>query len=321
MAIRTVVIGCIVILSSMNIVVTGANGFVGNHLIRELKNNGHEVVAIGQEESAQDELAPLLVEYAQADLAQTWPAIRTTVDAVIHLAGLAAVGPSFDDPQTYINLNSAMVTNMCEHYLRQDKKPRIVIVSSGAVYESKQPMPISEDGTIEFNSPYAVSKILTESQAAYYNGRGLDCVVVRPFNHIGPGQLPGFIVPDLAKKIQDRTSSDEPIAAGNLSSRRDYTDVRDVSQAYRLIATAANKPKELIYNVCSGESFSGEDVLRQTAAALGVPTPSVSVDQSLLRPNDTPDIRGDSTRLQEEFGWLPKYSFEQSINDFVQSLV
>jgi GDP-4-dehydro-6-deoxy-D-mannose reductase len=303
-------------MSKKTIAITGVNGFVGQHLTKMLLDEAHAVVGIGRDKGSGT--IPLN-KYISCDLAKTWPELHTPVDAVIHLAGLAAVGPSFDDPQSYLNLNSAMVTNMCEYYLGQDKKPRIVIVSSGAVYDPAQNMPISEASAVAFNSPYAVSKILTENQAAYYNARGLECIVMRPFNHIGPGQMPGFIVPDLFKKIRERTSKCSPITSGNLTSKRDYTDVRDVARAYMLVATATDTPRELIYNVCSGESHSGNEVLSAVTEALGILEPEVSVDTDLLRPNDIQDIRGDNTKLKNEFGWEPSFAFEQSINDFVRA--
>lgn len=301
----------------MNIVVTGINGFVGKHLAQVLVDDGHSVIGIGRENKPHDFVADKLTEYTGCNLVERWPAIKTSVDAIIHLAGLAAVGPSFDNPQTYINQNSAMVTNLCEYYLMQDHKARIIIVSSGAVYDSSQPMPITENSPVAYGSPYAVSKILNENQAAYYKSRGLECVVMRPFNHIGPNQMPGFIVPDLAKKITNRASENEPISAGNLASNRDYTDVRDVAKAYRLVATSEDSPKHLIYNVCSGKSRSGNEVLFEIAKSLNVSEPKVNIDQSLVRPNDSSDIYGSSDRLTTEFGWSRDFTFEQSIKDFI----
>ena len=177
-------------------------------------------------------------------------------------------------------------------------------------------MPISESGAVSFNSPYAVSKILNENQAAYYNLRGLECVVMRPFNHIGPGQLPGFLVPDLIEKIRARTG-DEPITVGNLDTKRDYTDVRDVVSAYRLVATHPETPKELVYNVCSGESLSGKTILSTISSAMGIDEPPIVVDQSLIRPNDAPDIVGNSQQLSQEFGWVKKFSIDQTIHDIL----
>lgn len=304
----------------MNIVITGANGFVGKHLTNELLTAGHQVIGIGMETTAHEEIADKLIEYASCNLAEAWPTLASPVDGVIHLAGLAAVGPSFEKPQDYLNLNSAMTTNLCEYYLKQEKKPRIVIVSSGAVYDPLQDMPINESGKIAFASPYAVSKILTENQAAYYNERGLECVVMRPFNHIGPGQLPGFLVPDLAEKIRSRDSDDEPIKVGNLETKRDYTDVRDVAKAYVAVATATAQPQNLVYNVCSGESISGQQILVALVKSFGTAAPQTEVDQSFIRPTDAMDIRGDNSLLSKEFGWQPSYSLQQTIDDFVSSL-
>jgi GDP-4-dehydro-6-deoxy-D-mannose reductase len=140
---------------------------------------------------------------------------------------------------------------------------------------------------------------------------------MRPFNHIGPGQLPGFLVPDLAQKIRERTDDQQPVVVGNLATKRDYTDVRDVARAYIAVATAPQTPAAAVYNVCSGTSRSGEEVLAALASALDIPVPPTEVDQSLLRPNDIMDIRGDNSRLADEFGWSPQYSFEQTISDFV----
>lgn len=307
-----------VAVESKKIVITGINGFVGKHLTRELVNNGHQVIGIGVDHDIHPEIAELVFNYVLVDLVKSWPELKD-VDAIIHLAGLAAVGPSFDRPQDYLTINSAIVTNMCEYYVTQEKKPRIVMVSSGAIYDPTAPMPINETSPITFSSPYSVSKVLLENQAAYYLSRGLECVVMRPFNHIGPGQAPGFLVPDLAEKILSRENDAEPINVGNLATKRDYTDVRDVAKAYRLVATSETKPQHLVYNVCSGVSHSGEEVLGVMSRAMNIDEPECNVDQSLIRPNDIMDIRGDNTRLKEEFGWNTSYEFAQTIADFVKT--
>lgn len=300
------------------IIITGINGFVGKHLTCELVNNGHQVIGIGVDHDIHPEIANLVSEYVLVDLVKSWPDLPN-VDAIIHLAGLAAVGPSFDRPQDYLTINSSIVTNMCEYYLKQDKKPRIVMVSSGAIYDPTAPMPINEDSAITFSSPYSVSKVLFENQAAYYLSRGIECVVMRPFNHIGPGQAPGFLVPDLAEKILGRESASNPIHVGNLTTKRDYTDVRDVATAYRLVATSETKPIHLVYNVCSGVSHSGEEVLNVMSKAMGIDKPEVIVDPAFIRPNDIMDIKGDNSRLSKEFGWNTSYEFTQTISDFVQA--
>jgi len=290
------------------IAVTGVNGFVGRHLIKELQSAGCEVIGIGREDACD-----FVDTYYVCDLAEKWPEEVGTVDAVIHLAGLAAVGPSFDDPQTYINLNSAMVTHMAEFYLKQDKKPRLVIVSSGSIYDPTQPLPIAEDGKVGLSSPYSVSKVLVENQAEYYRNRGLDCVVVRPFNHIGPGQLAGFLVPDLYGKVSTATQN-AAVSVGNLETKRDYTDVRDIVRAYAKLALSESLA-HTTYNICSGKSYSGVEIFELVKATLNRPDVTYQVDPSLVRPTDIPEIVGDSSRLQSELGWKPEITVEQTIKD------
>ena len=299
------------------VVISGINGFVGYHLAKELRSMGASVTGIGREERANDEVKALLDEYHQADLINEWPA-TSAAKAVIHLAGLAAVGPSFDSPQTYINSNSAMVTNMCEFYLSQGVKPRVIVVSSGAVYDSSQPMPINETSELGYTSPYAVSKVLNENQAAYYRRRGLDCIVARPFNHIGPGQRHGFILPDFHDRLSSLGDSKGTIDVGNIETRRDYTDVRDIVRAYGKLALATEL-NDHTYNICSGSSLSGADILNELKSAMKLPDVNYVVDQSLVRPSDIQEIVGDSTRIQAELGWKPQHKIADTIADFVAS--
>jgi GDP-4-dehydro-6-deoxy-D-mannose reductase len=187
---------------SSRIAITGVNGFVGRHTARELHASGHSVVGIGRDPNAADELHGIIDEYVCADLSDAWPLIPD-VDAVIHLAGLAVVGASFSRPQEYLGTNSSIVTNMCEEFLGRSRSPRIVGVSSGAVYAHDQPQPLDENAAVAASSPYVVSKLLVENQFDYYARRGLDCVVARPFNHLGPGQELGFIAPDLLAAVRN----------------------------------------------------------------------------------------------------------------------
>ncbi len=299
------------------IVISGINGFVGHHLAHRLVEWGNEVIGIGHDAEVLEPLKDIVSEYYSADLTTTWPDIPDA-DGVIHLAGLAAVGPSFDDPQRYINMNSAMVTHMCEYYAAQDKKPRLLVVSSGAIYDPNQPMPLDESAAIGFSSPYAVSKILVENQCAYYRNRGLDCVIVRPFNHIGPGQGLGFILPDFYDRLSKLEDKSAAISVGNIETRRDYTDVRDIVDAYTRLVTALEL-KASLYNVCSGASLSGREILDQLKAAMHLDSVSFEVDPSLVRPTDIDNIVGDSSRLQSELGWSPTHQIHQTIQDFVQS--
>ncbi|MBP6037972.1 MAG: NAD-dependent epimerase/dehydratase family protein [Candidatus Saccharimonas sp.] len=290
------------------VIVTGINGFVGKHLTRELVDNGIEVVGVGREDDIHGDIAHIVKEYYQIDMTKEWPAVMG--DAVIHLAGLATVGPSFDAPQDYLNLNSAMLTHMAEYYLSKEHKPRIIVISSGAIYDPHQPMPITEESQIGYTSPYAVSKVLNEAQCKYYRSRGLECVVVRPFNHIGPGQLPGFLIPDVIEQL----SRGDKITVGNITTKRDYTDVRDIARAYRLLATTSKLHFD-IYNACSGRSIQGEKIVELIKTAYDKPHANVLIDKSKMRPTDPIDIYGDYSRLNEDTGWMPEIPLEQTILD------
>lgn len=299
------------------IIITGVNGFVGKHLVRELTSRDHIVIGVGLEEVADSELKDLLHHYISQDIAKTWPDLPGSVDAVINLAGLAAVGPSFDQPQRYLDVNSAIVTNMCEYYLKKNQKPRIVMVSSGAIYSPQQTMPLTEKSRIDMNSPYVLSKVLNENQAEYYRSRGIDIVVARPFNHVGPGQLNGFLVPDLIEKLRQVDDS-RTIQVGNLTTKRDYTDVRDVARAYCLLATAPAL-KHTMYNICSGKSRAGEEILDILKKLTHINELLVKVDQSKVRPNDPIDIFGSADKLFKDTGWKPTIDLETTLRDCLKT--
>ena len=301
------------------LVITGANGFVGTHLAATARADGHAVWAIGREREPSAGLAPHVDEYFAADLYDTWPVPAVGADAIVHLAGLAAVGASFAAPQRYLDVNSSIMTTMCESLLSSGERPRVVVVSSGAVYAppADPGTPIDETAPLAPTSPYAVSKILVEAQADYYSRRGLDTVVARPFNHIGPGQGPGFIVPDLTAALRSLPDG-QPLAVGNLRAARDYTDVRDVARAYLALAFAPGH-RQQVYNVATGTSHTGHEVLEAIAEALGRRVPELQTDAARLRPNDPPRISGDPRGLRDEFGWEPQVSWRDSVREYVST--
>lgn len=302
-------------MTQRTLAVTGVDGFVGRHVARLAVEGGWRVVGLARTAEPDSELAPLLFDYHAGDLARHWPA-SLRADAVIHLAGLAAVGPSFDRPQEYIETNSAMVTLMCEAMLGWDAPPRLIGVSSGAVYSAGPPSQAVDEMTPTApTSPYVVSKLLVEQQLGYYARRGIDTVIARPFNHIGPGQGPGFLVPDLTAALRELPPG-ESLPTGNLASERDYTDVRDVAAAYLMLA-AAPSHEQAVYNVCSGRALAGHELLALVASALEIPVPQTTVDPARLRAIDNPRITGSAARLRDEYGWAPQIDVARSIADFV----
>ncbi len=294
----------------MKVVVTGSSGFVGSHLLQLLHEQNCEVIGIGH-------LAPLASDpnYHQVDLLDA-AAVQALdfsgVDVVIHLAGLAAVGPSFKEPRHYIDANAGMQINLFEAMIAQGVKAKALIISTGNVYRADH-LPITEEAAISTPSPYAVSKMAQEYLTYYYGNRGFEVVIARPFNHIGPGQTEGFIVADLAKQIAaaERENCAE-ISVGNLTSCRDYTDVRDIVRAYWALITKG-RPGE-IYNVCSGTSTSGQRILEGLLKNSSVDL-KVVPDAAKMRPADIKDIRGSSTKLRHDTGWQPIIPLDQTLSD------
>ncbi len=298
------------------IVVTGADGFVGRHVIQAARRAGHSVWGITRREFAHDdEILNDLERLAVADLRTEWPA-DFFGDAVVHLAGLSTVGASFARPQDYIDGNSAMVTTMCEAHLASGAPARIVGVSSGSVYGSSS-RPLVESSPTKPTSPYVVSKLLVETQLEYYRIRGLRTSVARPFNHVGPGQRRGFLIPDLTARVR-ALAPGETLVAGDLSARRDYTDVRDVADAYIRLCVVDEPPA--LVNVASGQSRSGLDILELVCEALDREMPEVTTDPALLRPSEIREVTGDASLLRT-LGWETTIPLRRSIAEFVADSV
>jgi GDP-4-dehydro-6-deoxy-D-mannose reductase len=299
-----------------SIAVTGANGFVGRHLVRELVGAGHAVIGVGRDAESLD--PNLLADYVSVDLTSGSPAIGA-VDAIAHLAGLAAVGPSFDDPGLYVNDNSAMVIQLFEALRAAQQSPRVLVVSSGAVYDADAEQPLTEESPLGHSSPYVISKILVENLGSYYRHVGADVVIARPFNHIGPGQSTGFLVPDLVETVRRARDDGASPTFGNLSTRRDYTDVRDVVRAYRLLLEAPELSHHL-YNVCSGASLAGSEILDLVRSAMGDADSTETPAGRQVRLQDPSTITGSHALLTEDVGWQPTIRPATSVRDYVDSL-
>lgn len=294
----------------MKVLVTGGTGFAGRHLVRELINNGYEVSATSTHQESLE-----FAEVLNIDLTNTADVNKLNLqgyDAVFNLAGLAAVGPSFAQPTQYLRVNSEIQINLFEACLEQKVNPRFLIVSSANIY-CVDDLPLTEDSRLLPVSPYALSKITQEYIGEYYSTRGFEVVIARSFNHMGPGQLEGFIVADLSKQIAHvEKGLTSVVRVGNLDAKRDYTDVRDIVRAYRLLIERG-KPGE-IYNVCSGSTTSGHEILE--GLLKNAPTDiKTEKDPSLLRPTDKPEIYGSNEKIKNDTGWEPEIPLERTLNE------
>jgi GDP-4-dehydro-6-deoxy-D-mannose reductase len=299
------------------ILVTGSGGFVGKHLLKELSEHSYGIIGIDKVKDASSKN----VEVLSVDLMNPKDVAKIDfkkIEAVIHLAGLAAVGPSFDEPMQYITTNMGIQVNLFEEALKQNARPRFLIISSGSIYNPGVKMPLDEKSELLAGSPYAVSKMGQESVAAYYQNRGFECVIARPFNHIGPGQGLGFLIPDIAQQIvESEKGQRDHIELGNLDSKRDYTDVRDIVRAYRLLVEKAKAGET--YNVCSGVAVSG-NVILETLIKLSKVKIKVENDPARMRPSDAPILYGSNKKLRQHTGWSPEIKLATTLDDVLSDM-
>ena len=298
------------------ILITGVNGFVGRHLTTVAKEDGYFVGGVAREEDTDN---TQLDAYYPADLTD-----QQAVDAIdlenyniiISLAGLSRVGESFDKPELYKKVNVDVLRYMLNKLQRSQWHGRVIAVSTGAIYSPDQSLPLTEDSkTNPDASPYAISKLLMEEVAVQGLENGIDVVIARPFNHIGPGQEPGFLVPDM---YQNLLSDPKALHVGNVDTKRDYTDVRDVCRAYIALGESESL-KHQVYNICSNVSVSGREIIETLAKHMDTPVPEIIIDQQKLRPNDPPELYGDNSRLVSDTNWEKTLSLQDSIADFVKS--
>jgi GDP-4-dehydro-6-deoxy-D-mannose reductase len=288
--------------------ITGGQGFVGRHLEEHLKDRGDEVVILDLETDV-------------TDMDSIGPAIeRATPDAIYHLAALTHVGDSWNDPSAVLTVNVVGTANVLAGARCSPTNPRVLVVSSAEVYGvvSAEDLPLTETSPVAPASPYAASKAAAEQvalQAA--RGFGQHVMVVRPFNHVGPGQAPVFAVPALAKRIVEaKAAGAKELQVGTLSTRRDFTDVRDVVKAYRALMESGASGE--IYNVASGVDVSIEEIVERLLAIVGISLERV-LDPNLVRPVDVPVLRGSFAKLHETARWSPAIQLEQTLRDVVAS--
>jgi GDP-4-dehydro-6-deoxy-D-mannose reductase len=292
----------------MRALITGGKGFVGHWLAAHLKDRGDEVAVIDIETDVADGAA---VRRVMADVAP---------EAVYHLAAMTHVGESWENPGQVLRVNVLGTAEILAAARSVSGSPRVLVVSSAEVYGVVSPdqLPLAEDTPTAPASPYAASKLAAEAVALQaWRGYGQEVLVVRPFNHIGPGQSPNFFVPALAKRIVDaRRSGARSLPVGTLTTRRDFTDVRDVVTAYRLLLEKGTPGA--VYNVCSGRDVAMSEVAAQLLE-LAQADLTLQTDPELLRPVDVPVLRGDAGRLEAATGWRPVIPLATTLADVLAS--
>ncbi len=315
----------------MRSLITGASGFVGGHLARELAAAGHEVIATDVAEPSAESGG---IVHRRCDLLDAG-AVKALVadvrpDYIFHLAAQSSAARSFEEPRSTLETNVFGTLNVlesvrslpyaCPGAKTRSGKIRILSVGSSEEYgrRPRGAMPLGEGSPIEPVSPYAVSKAAQTMLALQYERSfEIDVVATRSFSHTGPGQPVRFVLPSFARQCAEiRAGKREPVVkVGNLDVERDYLDVRDVVRAYRLIAEEAAEPG--VYNVCSGTGVALRDALDFFVRACGVPV-RIAEDPSLARPADIPVLVGDNARLRRSCGWNQERSTETMLGELFE---
>jgi GDP-4-dehydro-6-deoxy-D-mannose reductase len=304
--------------------ITGLAGFAGSHLADYLlAHTSDQVYGVSLPTDSTRNLTHILdrVTLSLADLAD-YDTVRALLselrpDIIFHLAAQASVGRSWADPATTLVNNITAQVNMLRAVTELGLAPRILIIGSADEYGLVRPdeVPVDEDTPLRPLNPYAVSKLTQDYLGLqYYLSHKLPIMRVRPFNHIGPRQGPGFVVPDFAKQIAEiEAGLREPVLhVGNLSAQRDFADVRDVVRAYYLAITLG-QPGE-VYNIGAGQGHTIQNILDRMLKLSRV-TFAVEQDPERMRPSDIPVMVCDSHKLAQATGWAPTFTLDQSLND------
>jgi GDP-4-dehydro-6-deoxy-D-mannose reductase len=303
---------------SSEILVTGAAGFAGSHLVDRLVGDGADVVAWHRpggspaRETARTrwEAVDLLDgDGVAAAIARLQPS------AVYHCAGAAHVGRSWDSTESTFATNVRGTHHLLRALEQAGAGARVLVPSSALVYAYANEA-LTEAHPLVPGSPYALSKLAQEMLACRTNGP-LSVTIARSFNHFGPRQDPYFVASGFARRIADIEKGrwTPEISVGNLEARRDLTDVRDTVRAYTLILERGTPGRP--YNVCSGRAITMRHLLDLLLARARVPV-TVRIDPARYRPNDTPLLLGDPSRLRDELGWTAEIPLEQTLDDLLE---
>lgn len=304
----------------MRVLLTGADGFVGRHVSQALQIERHDVIRLkGNGQHASDGLLPLdIVDYAQIEKTVTEP-----VDVVLHMAAQSSVHQSWADPRRTISVNTLGTLNLW-HWAVKHEVAHFIYISSAEVYapDFVSQDPVTESHPVAPSNPYGVSKMTSELLLNQLNTLSPDvCLtVLRPFNHVGPGQRTTFAIPSFAKQLRDTRREKGPVVrVGNLKSIRDFLDVRDVALAYTRVVGMTTLSG--VYNVCSGIPRSLRSVLNDLIQVSEIKNLEIISDADRFRPAEIPSLVGDGSQFEAATGWKPTIHWIDTIRDIWEGVL
>lgn len=304
----------------MKTLVIGAAGFVGEYLLRELSKRDEELYATKLPAEKADFPGVIFKDLDITDN-EAVVSLLTEIrpDRIYHLAALSSAKASWKLPQLTMNINIIGTLNIMEAMREHSPESRLLLIGSGEEYGLVNPeeVPIKETVQVRPQNPYAVSKLAQNLLGGLYQkAYGLDIRSVRAFNHIGPHQLPVFAAADFCRQVAEieRGVKAPVLRVGNLSAKRDFTDVRDVVRAYVSVMEKGVPGKT--YNVGGGTVCTIDELLKKILS-LSSADISVEVDPDKLRPVDAPEISADISELTKDTGFTPSISLEQTLREML----
>jgi GDP-4-dehydro-6-deoxy-D-mannose reductase len=305
---------------AMRVLITGATGFAGRHLVSLCSSEGCAVTGLGRQPASLTELPAELDDYEACDLLDPEQAAAVVQAAaperIFHLAAQASVARSWEDPVSAIHANLFSTLQLLEVVRRDAPEARVLVACSGEEYGRPEFLPVTEEHPIRPQNPYALSKASVDMAAGLYSDAyGLRVVRTRAFNHAGPGQAPDYVVAHFARQVAraeaEGREGELVVTTGNVDVKRDFTDVRDVVRAYWL---ALEESEPGAYNVCSGRPTAVSEILELLAAQTSLVLRQ-RTDPALLRERDVMEISGSHEKLKRATGWEPKLPLEQTVGD------
>ncbi len=307
----------------MRVLITGANGFVGPHLVQSLRQSQGDVEILATSRVAHsDPLLGTVEKLDVTDRAAVKAAIgRFQCSHIVHLAGLAAVTAAAINPKAAWEVNVQGTLNVAYGILEEAPDCSLIFVGSGQVYggSARTGVPVDENTMLDPVDNYSVTKAAADLALGALAKQGLDCIRLRPFNHTGPGQSESFVVSSFAIQIARIEAGLQPavIRVGNLEAERDFLDVRDVADAYVLaISKSSELPKGQILNLASGTTQSIGSILDRL---VGMSKLDIKIEQDpdRLRPNDLHRIVGNAEAARKFLGWQPAINFNETLKNLL----
>ncbi len=312
----------------MRILITGFAGFVSAHFLDFLEKLNTKITILGTDKNAPsfdyNAHKNLNVNFIHADLLNKEIAAELVKEFnpeyLLHLASYSSVANSWKYPIESFNNNLNIFLNLLEHIRLNNIQCRILSIGSSEEYGNValDELPLTEDRNLKPVSPYAVARVSQEMLSRIYaSGFGLNIVITRSFNHIGPGQRELFVISSFAKQlvmIANDVLKPNQLITGDISIVRDFVDVRDVVRAYYLLLLNGRSGE--IYNICSGKGIALKDIIIKMCSILKIKIELIT-DENLIRPQDNKIIIGSNRKIKSEIGWEPTISIDDSLKDIL----